>query len=322
MFDKLIRRLDNFQDELKKIEREKSVSITILSDADGYSDRECPNSECLFPFKVQSDDWKNIFKDDKVFCPLCRHEAKATSWWNSEQLQKGREQVIQQMRKRILNAWHGEYTRPYNFLPIPAQEAMTLKIQCSECNARYSVIGSAFFCPCCGHNSVEKTFDESLNKVEIKLNNIPTIRKAISEAVNKDQAEVTCRSTIESGLGDCVVAFQSFCEATFRKELPTEKLVANVFQRIEDGSNLWKKVFQEGYENWLTATELKRMNTLFQRRHLLSHSEGIVDDKYLQRANDSTYKLGQRIVVKENDVTELLKLIRKIVAKIREKKTK
>jgi hypothetical protein len=62
------------------------------------------------------------------------------------------------------------------------------------------------------------------------------------------------------------------------------------------------------------------MNTLFQRRHLLSHSEGLVDEKYLKRADDLTYKLGQRIVVKENDVNELLKLIRKIVVKIREKK--
>ncbi len=140
--------------------------------------------------------------------------------------------------------------------------------------------------------------------------------------MSKDEAEITCRSLIETGLNDCVVAFQRFCEATFQKEKPNEKLASNVFQRLEDGSKLWKTIFNEGYEDWLTVSELKRMNILFQRRHLLSHSEGIVDDKYLQRAKDSTYKLGQRIVVKENDVNELLNLIRKVVEKIRLLKTK
>lgn len=320
MLEKLIKRLENFQSEIEKMNKDKSIAISILPDKDGYTDRECPNSDCLFQFKVHSEDWKNIFKDEKVFCPMCRHEAKSNSWWNSEQLKNGKEQAIQQIRKRVLSAWEGKRIQ-YNFVPIPAMEEMTLKIQCSECNARYSVVGSAFFCPCCGHNSVEKTFDESLNKVEIKINNIPTVRKAI-ETTSKDQAEITCRSLIENSLTDCIVAFQRFCEVTFQKENAKEKIPANVFQRLDDGNNLWKRVFNSGYQDWLTTFEFNRMNILFQRRHLLSHTEGIVDEKYLQRANDKTYKLGQRIVVKETDVIELVLLIRKVVAKIRELKTK
>lgn len=333
MFDKLIRELESL--------KHRQISVPIKADAEGYLDKECPNKECLFVFKAKEEDWKNLFKDEAVFCPMCGHEAPAKSFFTTEQVEKAREQGIKYVRGRIdaalvegasdfnrrqdRNAFismsvkvTGTHSQHY-ILPISARKEFERKLQCEVCNANYSVIGSAFFCPCCGNNSVEKTFDESLNKVEIKLNNIPTIRKAI-EAVSKDEAEITCRSLIESGLNDCVVAFQSFCEATFRKELSTEKLAANVFQRIEDGSNLWKKVFQEGYDNWLTTSEFKRLNILFQRRHLLSHLEGLVDNKYLQRANDSTYKLGQRIVVKENDVIELLKLIKKVVAKIREKK--
>lgn len=317
MFEDLINQLKNTVTGLKQIEQDnKQISITFLQDADGYLDRECPNADCLFQFKVNEDDWKNLFKDEQVFCPMCRHEAKSTSWWNTELYQKGKEQVIQHVRKQVRNAISGKSIEKFDLIPIQATTEMTLKITCKECKSRYSVIGSAFFCPCCGNNSVEKTFDESLSKVEIKLNCVPSIRRAIEES-SKDNAEITCRSLIEGTLSDCVVAFQRFCEATFQKERPNEKLPSNTFQRLEDGSKVWTGLFKEGYHDWLTASELNRMNTLFQRRHLLSHTEGLVDEKYIQRANDSTYIVGQRIVVKENDITELLKLIRKVVEKIR-----
>jgi len=336
MFEKLIRELESLN--------HKKISVPINADAEGYLDKECPNKECLFVFKAKEEDWKNLFKDEAVFCPMCGHNAPANSFWTTEQIGGAREQGLKYLRGRI-GAVLEEGARDFNsrqnrnsficmsvkitgthsqhyILPLSAKNEFERKLNCDVCNANYAVIGSAFFCPCCGNNSIEKTFDESLSKVEIKLNNLSTIKKAIEEAVNKDEAEITCRSIVETSLNDCVVAFQRFCEATFQKENSTAKLHANVFQRLEDGSNLWKSIFNEGYENWLTVYEFERLNILFQRRHLLSHSEGLVDDKYLQRAKDSAYKLGQRIVVKEYDVTELLKLIKKIVAKIREKKTK
>lgn len=331
MFEKLIRELENLN--------HKEVSIPMNADSEGYLDKECPNKECSFVFKVKEEDWKNLFKNESVYCPMCGHNSPADSFWSTEQVEKAMKQVDKYVRGKIgvaLVEGANDFNRRQNrnsfismsvkvtgthpqhyILPISAKEEFERKFKCDECNANYAVIGSAFFCPCCGNNSVEKTFDESLNKVEIKLNNIPTIRKAI-EPVSKDEAEITCRSLVETALNDCVVAFQRFCEATFLKEKPNEKLSMNVFQRLENGSKLWREVFNVGYENWLTATEFQRMNTLFQRRHLLSHREGLVDEKYLQRANDLTYKLGQRIIVKENDVTELLRLIRKVVAKIRE----
>jgi len=58
--------------------------------------------------------------------------------------------------------YRGNSTSTHYMLPIPASEAMQLKIQCKKCEARYSVIGSAFFCPACGHNSAEETFDNSM----------------------------------------------------------------------------------------------------------------------------------------------------------------
>ena len=336
MFEKIIK-------ELEALQRMNQVSVPILADENGYYDRECPNKECLFQFKVQEDDWKNIFKDEQVFCPMCRHEARADNWFTTEQIEAGKDQVIKHIHGRIGKALKDSAsdfnakqprnsflkmsvnvsgTSPYHYiLPIPAKEEMLLKITCKECNAKYAVIGTAFFCPSCGHNSAEETFDNSLNKIDGKLKNIDIIRKAV-EAISKDEAANTCRSLIETSLNECVVAFQRFCEVTYSKLNPTDKIKFNAFQKLDLGGEYWKGLFGETYETWLTDSEYLKLHELFQKRHLLSHTEGIVDLKYIERSNDNIYSVGQRIVVKDKDVLLLMNLIKKVVSVIRKKNSR
>jgi len=76
-------------------------------------------------------------------------------------------------------------------------------------------------------------------------------------------------------------------------------------------------LFNESYQDWLSKNEYQELNILFQKRHLLAHSEGIVDEKYIQKSGDSNYKIGQKIVVKEKDIKTIVTLINKIVNEIR-----
>ncbi|MEQ8191444.1 MAG: hypothetical protein ABRQ39_25995 [Candidatus Eremiobacterota bacterium] len=332
---------DDLLNTLKDLEKPKTISIPIIADENGYCDKECPSEECKFQFKVYAEDWKNLFKDEAVYCPFCRHKAISNSWWTTEQIENAKRQAIRYIEGKLSTALkRGAETfnrrqpkdsfisislkvsgfRPeHYFVPITGKEAMELKIQCEKCNARYSVIGSAFFCPCCGYNSVERTFDDAIKKVEAKLDNLNLIRTALIKAGKKDDAELTCRSLIESGLTDCVVAFQRFLEEIYKKQNNVKQPPFNVFQRIEDGSKLWKDLLQEGYEDWLTQEEMNELKLLFQKRHLLAHCEGLVDQKYIDKSGDKAYQVGQRIVVKEKDVRTLAILVRKIVNKIKEK---
>ncbi len=324
---------------MKRLERQ-GASIPVNADSEGYFDRECPNEKCLYQFKVHEEDWKNKFKDEVVFCPLCRHEANSKSWWTSEQIKNARIQaekyaygVIGKALKEGARDFNREQnrnsfirmsasvknTRPYHhFIPILARKEMQLKVKCKECESRYAVIGSAFFCPCCGHNSAEETFDQSIKKIEDKIKNIPIIKKAIEE-VSVDEAETTCRSLIETSLNEGVVAFQRFCEKKFTDKYPTVTIRFNAFQNLEAGGRYWKDNLGKTYSDWLTISEFKKLNILFQERHLLSHTEGIVDQKYIDKSNDAEYAVGQRLVVREGDVKAMLNLIRKIANEIREK---
>lgn len=332
MFEKLIKELEDLQ--------KNRVSIPVNSDSEGYVDRECPNADCLFVFKVHQDDWRAIFRDEQVFCPMCRHEAGSDSWWTQEQLGHAKEQAFKYVSSRIdkaLSAGAKDFNakQPRNaflslkmtykgsgsthyMLPIPASEEMRLKIKCKKCEARYSVIGSAFFCPSCGHNSAEETFDSSMQKIEAKLRNLDLIRDAVS-VVSKDEAETTCRSIIESSLNECVVAFQRFSEVTFAERSPGKKIKFNAFQSLEISGEYWQVLLGESYTQWLNKSELVQLNQLFQKRHLLAHTEGIVDQKYIEKSNDQSYKPGQRLVINVKDIKLLMTLIMKIINVLRQK---
>jgi uncharacterized Zn finger protein (UPF0148 family) len=330
MFDKLL-------SQLKELENTKSISIPIDADKEGYLDKECPNTECMFQFKVLEEDWGKV-SEQKVFCPMCRHEEKKDSWWTTQQLEKAKEQALQHIHGLIGQAIRDDAkdfnsrqsrnsfismsvkvsgTNPYHYiLPVPSLEEMLLKITCKECNTKYAVIGSAFFCPNCGHNSAEETFGFSMLKIENKLKNISVIQEAV-EAISKDEAATTCRSLIETSLNECVVAFQRFCEVSYSNKAPSKKIKFNAFQNLDIGGEYWKELLSESYSDWLSPIEFEEVNILFQKRHLISHTEGIIDQKYLDKSGDKVYNVGQRIVVKEKDIIKLITLVKKIVNNIR-----
>ena len=322
-----------FEDLIKEMERlnGQSLSVPIDSDEKGYTDKQCPSTECEFIFKVNEEDWKNIFKDEAVWCPLCRYEAPADQWFTIEQVEHAKAEAFTVVQGKVHNALKsgaqkfnrkqpknsfismsmevkGSFHRTYT-IPAQAAELMQLEIQCEKCNARFAVIGSAYFCPACGHNSVTQTFSDSLRKIKAKKDGIDVVRKALIESIGKDEAELTCRSLRETCISDGVVAFQKYCEGMYEG---FGKIPFNAFQRLEQGSQLWSIAVQKCYNDWLSDEALAKLNILYQKRHLLSHNEGIVDSQYINKSGDTAYKEGQRIVITDKDIDSLVSSLEKL----------
>lgn len=97
MFEKTLR-------TLRELEQPMQYSMEIRPDEDGYFDKECPNEECLSKFKVNADDWSNLFSDEAVHCPFCGHIAPSKSWWTTEQIEQLREQAIASVTAKINRA--------------------------------------------------------------------------------------------------------------------------------------------------------------------------------------------------------------------------
>ena len=120
-------------------------------------------------------------------------------------------------------------------------------------------------------------FQDSLRKIRAKKDNVELIRAAFLAQGLKDQAELACRSLIESCLLDGVTGFQKYLDGLYQATPGTSAPPLNAFQRLGQGSALWKAAIGVGYDDILDAAQLARLGLLFQKRHLLAHSDGIVD---------------------------------------------
>ena len=326
MFDELRRELHRLDGR-----HEISVTVTLPSDADGYFDRQCPSSECQFSFKIYEDDWSDKVRDEEVFCPFCGYTADSNAWQTQEQHEHAERVALSHIERRIGRAMKRDADRwnrrqPRNSLitmtmnvnsrprPIPlptAAESMQIKIICSKCECRYAVIGAAFFCPVCGHNAVDLMFNQSITSIRNALDELDSIRTAISD---QDISETTARLLVENGLQHAVMAFQRYAEALYARYPSSSPPRRHAFQNLTEGSNLWHAVTGRRYSDYLTSAELDTLTCYFQQRHLLAHAQGIVDADYIDRTGDTTYRVGQRLVIRAATVCNCLILIEKLTA--------
>lgn len=308
------------------------IPITLNSDEKGYFDRECPNEECLYKFKIKMSDWKDKVSDEEVHCPMCGHMDTSEKWWTQEQLEAMQEiaasyalnyiekELDKSFSKLARSTRHNKFVKitykkgkRTSFInnPIGQSEEWETELKCSVCETEYSVIGTAYFCPCCGHNNIESAMKDSLCSVEKMINSLDEMENMLIDKVGKDVARNMVRSMLEGSLGDVISSFQKYAESVYtRKSRKITKV--NDFQIVEKGSKLFSEEFGYGYEKWLTNNELKQMNLLFQRRHLLEHNGGIVDDRYIDKSGDTTYVKGQRIVMHKEDAIELIRIVTKL----------
>jgi len=62
----------------------------------------------------------------------------------------------------------------------------------------------------------------------------------------------------------------------------------------------------------LAPNEWRELLMYFQQRHVLSHRDGFVDHEYIEKSGDSSYRVGQRLVVSEAQVLRMAELVEKL----------
>jgi len=274
-----------------------------------------------------------------VFCPNCREEAESTEW-NTPKQQEYIGQIgsnyIGGIISQALSQDAEEFNRrqrpgfitlsmsykpgaPTLIVPISAAEELRQKFTCEHCGCRYSSLGAEFFCPACGHNSAESTFSQTIETVQKSLAALPAIRQAVQAAADADAARNTAQEILENSMGRLVGAFQRLAEVLFARtsSASTTRHRKNSFQNLTEGSALWRTATGSGYEDLLTPAEMADLVRLFQQRHKLAHTEGFVDQEYLNKSGDTTYALGQRLVIREEAVSRLSELVTKLTEEMR-----
>ena len=296
------------------------ISISIKPDEDGFTGRECPQPDCEGYFKIELGTGLQG-EDLPCHCPYCGHTEAHDQFWTKEQVKYIESVVTREVTEAIHRdlkemEFNLEPEGPFGIgfsltfkadglLPIRhyREKRLETKVVCAKCTLHYSVYGVFAFCPDCGQH----------NSLQIFERNIEVIAKMmdLAESTERDVS----RRLVENALEDCVSVFDGFgrelCRV-FARNATSRAVVGRIsFQDLEGA----KRRLREGYgidlSSAVTAGEWQSLVRAFQKRHLIAHRMGVVDQAYIAKAADREAVVGRRIRVLPEEVRDLLQLVSK-----------
>lgn len=298
-----------------------SISIPIEPDEDGFTGRECPNSDCEGYFKIE---FGTGLKGENLpcHCPYCGHTAPHDQFWTKEQIEYAKSVAL----RKITDALHKDLkklefdhkprgafgiglslkVKPGRPIPIHyyREKRLETEVVCGNCTLRYSVYGVFAFCPDCGQHNSLQILDKNLEVVEKMLDLATSADKELSEKL------------IENALEDCVSSFDGFgrelCRIYAQRTINPAKAEKISFQNLDGAKQNLSAVFNLDLAAGLTAEEWESAVRGFQKRHVLSHKMGVVDDDYIHKSGDTLAVIGRRVSICEDEVRCLIQLVGKL----------
>ncbi len=179
---------------------------------------------------------------------------------------------------------------------------------CDVCTLRYMIYGVFGFCPDCGtHNSLQ-----------ILKKNLELVEKTLAVAETLEPA--LAQHWICNGLEDCVSAFDGFGRETCRvfspKSLNAVKASSISFQNIARARDRVLEQFAVDFAAVLSESEWVLVFRCFQRRHLLAHRMGVIDEEYIQTTGDRSAVVGRKCQVDSNQVRALVATVQRLGEKL------
>jgi hypothetical protein len=315
-----------------------TAKITIPLDEDGFLGRECPS--CSAAFKMMGDEYEALPDELELTCPYCGHQEDHSEFMTAGQRERveaaAQAMAEQWMHRELGRALSGAFGRssrpardsflsvrfeykpgappPLRALPQLAHGKTRRVIQCSTCSDHCAVYSSSAFCPVCGPRPAAAKVLEAIEAAEGALTLEDKLdteeRETLRAAGVFERAAV---DAIESVVG----LFEVFAREQFALRVTNaDQLTAgkgNVFQRLNDVEALFSQHASVDVADLASAERWTRLKVIFAKRHLLTHQQGIVDQKFLNAVADSGYKVGQRIVVTRSDAALALADLRALV---------
>lgn len=301
------------------------ISVPIKPDEDGFTGRECPESDCEGYFKVE---FGTGLVDDDVLChcPYCGYAAGHDEFWTKEQIEYigsiAMRKVTGALRKDLKKMEFDLKPKgPFGIgasltfkpgRPIPVryyrEKKLETEVVCTNCTLRYSVYGVFAFCPDCGRH----------NSLQILDKNIEVVEKMVDFAESAE-TEIT-RGFIENALEDCVSIFDGFGRELCRihaKNATNPTIAARIsFQNLEGAKRNLQDAYGIDLSSAVIDDEWRALVRGFQKRHLLAHRMGVVDQDYISKATDGEAVVGRKIRIKSDEVKELLQLVGRVAHKL------
>jgi hypothetical protein len=299
-------------------------SISLPPDEEGFVGRECPVAECGGYFKLQPG---TGLKGQNLpcHCPYCGHGAGSDKFLTKAQIEYAKSVMMREVTGALLRDLK---SLEFNHQPRGAfgvgismkisgqptairryrEAKLETEVVCERCTLRYTIYGVFGFCPDCAvHNSLQ-----ILNK------NLELVQKLL--AVADAQESQVAQHLTENALEDCVSAFDGFGRETCRvfatKASKPEKAAEIRFQNIAAARDRVREQFNVDFAASAATTDWKQILRAFQKRHLLAHKMGVVDEDYLSATGDSPSLVGRKVSIAAAEVFELVTRLQSLGAEL------
>jgi hypothetical protein len=290
-----------------------SILTFIQSDEQGMWGRNCPF--CKKYFRTN-----HVMSD--THCPYCAGQESSLAFVSKEQ-----RTYITACYDAFARAYVGKKSTAVEIGDITDQtpawhyseEKQQFHFKCFEkgCDTQTDILGEYGYCPRCGRTNARKLF---LERVDNMLIRVDEIKKNVPE--RKERATVWEEMT-KNIVGDfehlakhlrvSLLCFpltmnrrKRLQELNFQKPLQANE---SLIQWFDIGLLVWPGD-ERTAKRIVPDSDLPFIKKMVQRRHILIHSGGVVDQDYLDISGDTQVVLGERISVSSKEVKRFIECIR------------
>lgn len=283
-------------------------TISIEPDHEGYIGRECPAESCLGYFKITPG--TGLTGPAPCHCPYCGHTDEHDKFFTPAQIKYAQSLVVRQFAdafQKDLKALEFEHKPRGGFGiglsvkvtngPLPPihyyqEEQLETKVVCNKCTLRFSIYGVFGWCPDCGVHNSHQILSKNLELAQKQLTLAATLETELAEHLVGDALE------------NIVSAFDGF-----GRELCSRKGVDIRFQNIVGARRRVQQTFGFDFAANLSAESWTVICRVFEKRHLLAHKMGVIDQDYVRKANDPAAVIGRRVRVTPDEVATAIGLV-------------
>jgi hypothetical protein len=317
---------------------EYRMSITLPTDARGHVGRECPSESCAPGyFKVKNG--TGITGGQTVaYCPYCRRAAEPSDFTSESQIQYAKDLVLREATAGISRAFEkalglgpsrrkrfggGFLSMELSYKPgalphvrPPLEDELRRDVVCPRCTLEHAVFGLAIWCPDCGDDIFMTHVAAECASLTASLADVERRRELLG-------ARVAARD-IENGLEDVVSVFEATLASILRRALAArgtapdeittllDKKVRNGLQNVDRARELYREHLAVDLARDLSPEDVQFLRATFEKRHPITHNLGLVDRKYLRRAESEELE-GRDVRVTAADVGRAIDLTVKVV---------
>jgi hypothetical protein len=291
-----------------------SVLAFVQSDQQGMWGRNCPIC-------------KKYFRTNHIMgptsCPYCSELAPDLAFVSEEQ-------------KHYLTACYDAFARAYlekkntsvDMVDITdekvawhySEEKLQFHFTCQSngCKTEADILGEYGYCPACGRSNSRHLFPQAFD------NELARLQQILNNVSDRHERE----ETWEKMTVDSVSRFEALAKHLRRRLLRfpmtanrRKELEALNFQQPLIADRLLKQWFDVGMLDWggngsnpkrqVPQSEIEFIKTMVQKRHILIHNGGLVDQEYLDNTGDVA-RLDERIRIRSKDARRFLTNVREM----------